>query len=121
MTKRTREERLREIEKVIDEAGWISCKDIAAALHVNFESIRYYLNLLVSTGAAETREEVVEHMDSKASSRRFIYRLVSPKGSEAPIPATPPAYRNLRLSENLTDYDRTNHAFAALCMSTRKS
>jgi hypothetical protein len=35
-------------------------------------------------------------------------------------PATLPAYRNLRLSENLTNYDRTNHDFAALCMMVRK-
>jgi hypothetical protein len=54
-------------------------------------------------------------------SLEFTYCL---KEDEVPdpnkAPAAPPAYRNLRLSENLTNYDRTNRDFAALCMMVRK-
>ena len=54
-------------------------------------------------------------------SLEFTYCL---KEDEIPdpnkAPATPPAYRNLRLSETLTDWGKTNRDFAALCMMVRK-
>ena len=111
--------RMEDIRRVMQDVGWISAKDLADEMHVNVETIRYYLNMLSKAGSVEVRDEVVEHVDSKASSRRFIYRLKDAFDA-APVPPTPPAYRNLRLTENLTDYGRANREFAALCMMMRK-
>jgi hypothetical protein len=109
------------IHGLLDANVWISTTDVGAKLGITAENARYYLEQLVESGEAEQDSQIVRHLDSNASSRRFIYRLADMSQVVwSLVPVTPPAYRNLRLSESLTNYDRTNHDFAALCMMVRK-
>jgi biotin operon repressor len=101
--------------------SWTSTVEVGQKLGISRDNALYYLNQLVEAGEAVQDTQIVRHLDSNASSRRYTFRLIEdeiPDPNKAP--ATPPAYRNLRLSENLTSYDRTNHDFAALCMMVRR-
>jgi hypothetical protein len=98
----------------------VSTLHVAERCGISTANALYYLNQLVEAGDAIRETQVVHHLETKASSRRYTFRLVEQPVAESATPATPPAYRNLRLSENLTNYDRTNHDFAALCMMVRK-
>jgi DNA-binding IclR family transcriptional regulator len=97
--------------------GWVSHEDICRHFGVSREQPRHYLETLVREGKAEKRAEVVDHVAS--SVRRFIYRATT-SADVALADRVLPAYRNLRLSENLVGYERTLHQFQALCMMVRK-
>jgi hypothetical protein len=101
---------------------WISTTDIAAGCGISVANAKYYLEQFVVSGEAERDSQIVRHLDSNASSRRYIYRLAQSDTAPAEdfVPPTPPAYRNLRLSETLTDWERANRDFAALCMMVRR-
>lgn len=102
---------------------WTSCTELSGRLMIGYDRPLYYLNILMAEGKVERRPEVIRHIDSNASSRRYVYKLTTEEQAEPEVTtasiATAP-YRNLRLSENLVDYDRSLHKFEALCMATRK-
>jgi hypothetical protein len=100
--------------------NWTSTVEVGQKLGISKDNALYYLNQLVEAGKAVRGTQIVRHLDSNASSRRCTFRLIEAAIPEAPAPATPSAYRNLRLSESLTNYDRTNRDFAALCMVARR-
>jgi hypothetical protein len=71
-------------------------------------TIRHFLELAAAEGLID---RVRDHGET-------CYRLVW--SQDEPENIVPPAYRNLRLAENLTDYDRDLHSFEALCMTVRR-
>lgn len=101
---------------------WTSCTELSGRLMIGYDRPLYYLNILMAEGKVERKAEVIRHIDSNASSRRYVYRLATEEQAEPEAPASIAGapYRNLRLSENLVDYDRSLHKFEALCMETRK-
>jgi hypothetical protein len=82
--------------------------NIARCFNVGADSIRPLLEQAADSG----------HVRRIPTPRGVCYRLIDFKASELEVVKAP--YQNLRLSENLTDYDRANHDFAALCMMVRK-
>jgi hypothetical protein len=85
-------------------------------------SLSYATRLLGFMAAEGTLARLRTGNSNKhGGSLEFTYCL---KQDEIPAPnktpATPPAYRNLRLTETLTDWGKTNRDFAALCMMVRK-
>jgi hypothetical protein len=82
--------------------------NIARCFNVGADSIRPLLEQSADAG----------HVRRIPTPRGVCYRLIDFKASELEVVKAP--YQNLRLSENLTNYDRTNHDFAALCMMVRK-
>lgn len=118
---RQRSEGVREaIVKSLRTGEWFSHQDLSARLGISYDRLAHYLNDLTKTGAIERKKSVVRHIDDNASSMRFVYRLAGEAEPETPANATPPAYRNLRLNENLIDYESSLFAFAGLCMMVRK-
>jgi len=98
----------------------VSTLGIAQRCGISSDNALYYLNKLVEAGEAVRGTQIVRHLDSNASSRRYTFRLAEQQAPEAPAPATLPAYRNLRLAETLTGWEKTNRDFAELCMMVRK-
>ena len=70
--------------------------------------IRHFLEAAVAQGLVD---RVRDHGET-------CYRLVWSDPEDEAV--TPLPYRNLRLAETMTDYDRTLHSFAALCMLVRR-
>lgn len=111
-----------EIFKILSRTDWTSCKTISGRLTIGYDRPLYYLNQLMKEGVVERKAETFAHTDCNSTGRRYVYRA---KAAEAAIPEVPPGvagapYRDLRLTENLVDYDRTLHSFQALCMMVRK-
>lgn len=98
----------------------LSTFTIAAHCGISTANALYYLNQLVESGEAVQETQVVHHTESNASSRRYTFKLANPVEPEAPVPATLPAYRNLRLTETLTGYESSLAQFAGLCMMVRR-
>lgn len=98
-------------------AGDACIKDLAHRMHLTKYRIERHVLALHAEGRLVRHPQVVRHLESR--SRQFVYSLAedAPQIEASP---TPPAYRNLRLTENLTDYGRANQQFAALCMMVRK-
>lgn len=99
----------------------LSSAEVGSRVGISVACAVRYLSLLRDKGILTSEKEVVHHVDSKSFSRRFLWSLIG--ADEAPQPEAPPvlpAYRNRRLGENLTDYGRTLHDFAALCMMVRR-
>lgn len=108
----------------LDANTWITTKDIAARCGITVENARYYLNMMVEAGGVEQESQLV-HDDEVARSacgRRYVYRLRTAGDvcHEALLPLVAPAYRNLRLTEELSGYESSLSRFAALCMMVRK-
>ena len=98
----------------------VSTLHVAERCGISAANALYYLNQLVEAGEAVQETQVVHHLETNASSRRYTFRLIEQPVPEATTPATLPAYRNLRLSETLTGWEKTNRDFAELCMMVRK-
>ena len=92
---------------------WLSVRHISQRTGVDYDLASHYLRLLCKSGEAERRKETVQHV-ANGSSRCFVYRAAGATPVAGQM--VPPVYRNLRLEETLTDYDRTLHSFEALCM-----
>lgn len=83
---------------------------IAVRNHVSAPKVLSTLAWLCETGQVE-RIKAPKH-------RGYLYRLAQKPPEE--IPAAAPAYRNLRLTENLTGYSASLTSHMRLCMETRK-
>jgi hypothetical protein len=108
-------------EKVLAEAGkgkWVTAQDIAARTAASYNLVAYHLSKAWSRGDLERKRDVVKHLDSEGASILYLYRVPSVRSYRGEI--VPPAYRNLRLSENLTDYGDSLSQFAFLCMTVRR-
>ena len=95
---------------------WLTAQEIAADIG-DYDLVTHYLRLLRYHGTVERRKEMIVR-DGRNVGMRYAYHATGATTYEGEMVA--PAYRNLRLAENLVDYDRTNHAFASLCMMVRK-
>jgi len=95
---------------------WLTAQEIAADVG-DYDLVTHYLRILRTEGAVERRKERIVR-DGRNVGVRFAHHLANRTPYVGETVA--PAYRNLRLAENLVDYDRTNHAFASLCMLVRR-
>lgn len=93
---------------------------VALRCGISTANALYYLNLLVEAGEAVQDTQIMHHVEASGASRRYAFRLVEQTPPEAPVPATLPAYRNLRLTETLTGYESSLSQFAGLCMMVRR-
>lgn len=93
---------------------WLTAQEIAADIG-DCALMRRYLRGLLSECLVERKKEIIVR-DGRNVGRHYSYRALMPYEGHV----VPAAYRNLRLAENLTDYDRNLRSFAALCMMVRR-
>lgn len=107
---------------VLDEHNWKSTTEVGQKLGIAVGCAAYYLNMLAEEGKVVQDRQTVHHVDSRAHSVRYIYRLRTQEDApvEAPVPVVQPAYRNMRLNETLTGYGSSLAQFAGLCMLVRR-
>jgi hypothetical protein len=103
---------------VLAKDEWIKAQDIAARIGESYDLVAYHLSRLCMTGELERKREVVKHVFNDGGSVHYVYRVPHEQPYVGDV--APPAYRNLRLSENLTGYESTLHAFESLCMTVRR-
>jgi hypothetical protein len=95
---------------------WLTAQEIAADIG-DYDLVTHYLRGLLSERAVERRKEMIVR-DGRNVGMRYSYHATGIVAYAGAV--VTPAYRNLRLAENLVNYDRTNHAFASLCMMVRR-
>ena len=95
---------------------WLTAQEIAADIG-DYDLVTHYLRALLSERSVERRKEMIVR-DGRNVGMRYSYHATGVVRYAGGV--VTPAYRNLRLAENLTDYDRNLHSFEALCMMVRK-
>ena len=97
---------------------WTTAQDTAARIGESYDLIAYHLSRLCTTGELERKREVIKHAYGDGATVRYVYRV--PHALPYAGDVVPPAYRNLRLSENLTGYEHALKSFESLCMMVRR-
>jgi hypothetical protein len=97
---------------------WATAQDAVMRVGESYDLVAYHLSRLCVAGELERKRQVIEHPYGNGATVRYVYRVPHEQPYAGSI--APPAYRNLRLSENLTGYESTLHAFESLCMAVRR-
>lgn len=119
--------RIDDVLAVFTPGAVLTSQEVGAKIGVSAACAVYYLRVAADKGLLTFQKERFFHANGKkyahgrSASVRFLWSLADPEAvAEEQLSVAPPAYRNLRLTENLTGYGSSLSRFASLCMMVRK-